>query len=174
MAVQQFYTVNGDEGVSRESSHPAFVQHFSNDLYYDITDDFAPFGNDEGADALMALEEWYEKTKGKKDILKWMYKFIDEFGFEYASKDCAMISDPAGCKEMQEEDPFFLDCLNNTVLAVAFGQIKIAGIIDPELKKVALSTIQRIRIMTGDDKSDVANIHLSTCNQMEADLKAFG
>jgi uncharacterized protein YfeS len=46
-----------EEGPSRDTSHPEFVRVCDDELFYDCTDDFAPSGNDDGADALGALED---------------------------------------------------------------------------------------------------------------------
>jgi len=40
------------------------------EFYYDCTDEFSPFGNDDGADTLSSLEEWYQENGNLKKPLK--------------------------------------------------------------------------------------------------------
>ena len=48
-----------DEDADLGPKHPSFAAHFRGPIYDDPTDDFAPFGNDEGADL---LDEWVDRV----------------------------------------------------------------------------------------------------------------
>lgn len=49
----------GDEDVDLGPKHPSFAAHFRDGIYDDPADDFAPFGNDEGADL---LADWADRA----------------------------------------------------------------------------------------------------------------
>jgi len=51
------YLDDPEEGLSRDTSHPRFVQLAADDFYYNGSDDFSPFGSDDAHDALSALQD---------------------------------------------------------------------------------------------------------------------
>ena len=51
------YFFDSEDGPAKETSHPNFVKSMESEFYYDCTDDFSPFGNDDGADLLYNLED---------------------------------------------------------------------------------------------------------------------
>lgn len=171
MAEKKFYFDDPEgDALAPETSHPNFVKHMTAAFYYDCTDEFSPFGNDDGADLLLNLEEWYQEKKGKGKIVKWLFKTIDEFGFKYTSEGCSAILDEATLKQLQEEDPHFLTTMDNTIIAAAFGQYKISGQIDQELKEVALTALKRQVQLSGADPNEVSGEYLNRLNIMTSDL----
>ena len=171
MSEQKFYFDSPDGGVlARETSHPHFTTNMTAAFYYDCTNDFSPFGNDDGADLLAKLEEFYQETKGKDSITKWLFDTIDGFGFKYASVGCSTIMDEPTLQHLQEEDPLYLECMNNAIIAAAFGQIKITGQVDNALKELAAMAIKRQLLMNELFGMDAADEHNRYLNQMQADL----
>lgn len=150
----KYYFDSEDEGPARETSHPAFVQAMTADFYYDCTDDFSPFGNDEGADLLYQLEDWYRSKKLSRNIEKWMYQHIDDMGFTYQSKGCAPILDLDTLKTIQEEDDYMLLSMDQCIIATGFGQLKITGILEPRLKELSLTALKRQMLLDADDGED--------------------
>lgn len=139
MPEKKFYYDDPDgEALSKETCHPDFVKNMTAEFYYDCTNDFSPFGNDDGADLLFSLEEFYQEKKGKGNIVKWLFNTIDEAGFKYASEGCASILDEPTLKQLEKEDPHFIPCMDNSIIAAAFGQIKITGTIDKALYDLAV------------------------------------
>lgn len=175
MSGKKFYYDDPEgEALAPETSHPNFVNLLTDAFYYDCTDEFSPFGNDDGADLLFNLEDWYQEKKGKGNIVKWLFKTIDEFGFTYSSKSCTKILDEQTLKQIQVEDPNFFSTMDNTVIATAFGQYKITGQIDPELKEIALTAIKRQILLAGSDNSDNSDLtkeYLTRLNIMTRDLE---
>lgn len=159
-----YYYDDPEIGPSKETSHPNFVSRFVDDFYYDCTDEFSPFGNDDGADLLYNLEDWYKETGGKDSIVEWLFQTIDETGFDHVSLDCASLTD---INEVQSiGDPQFFEFFNNSIIAAVFGQYKIAGLVDPELKEYGLKAIKRCKDINGDDQ-----VFLIRLSKMESDLK---
>lgn len=58
----KFYFDDEEEGLSPQTSHPKFNEIISDYFYFDCMDEFSPFGNDEGAEILYALQDWYKPT----------------------------------------------------------------------------------------------------------------
>ena len=57
--IKETYFDDEEIGTDRKTSHPNFVEAFNDNFYYDCTDEEAPFGNDNGADTLYELEDYY-------------------------------------------------------------------------------------------------------------------
>ena len=145
---QRFYFDDEEEGLSYQTSHPNFASLLKEDFYLDCLDEFSPFGNDDGAEVFMELQDWYVEKKGKNSILKWLYAYIDEFGFAYQSKQASLLIELEDINFLLENDKFFIDCMDKVIIAVAFGQYKIQGTIDKKLKEIALIAIKRQELIT--------------------------
>ena len=59
----RYYFDDEECGLNPLTSHPTFRKYFSNEIYYDCGDEEAPFGSDEGNDALYELQETIQKKK---------------------------------------------------------------------------------------------------------------
>ncbi len=170
----KFYFDDPEIGPAPETSHPDFSARLKSDMYYDCVDDFSPFGNDDGADALLDLEDWYRNTSGKKDIIKWLFGYIDEMGFEYASEDAhKLIVDDKAADQMGGDDWLFFRTIDNVVISVAFGQYKISGQIDARLKDAALLSIKRMKTITTKDHTPYLDEFRAAYDQMEADMASL-
>lgn len=89
----------------------------------------------------------YKEKKGKGNVLKWLYNRIDGYGFEYESEWASKILDIEELNSILEEDEFLLLCMDEAIIATAFGQYKIEGKIDKSLKLVALTAMERQKIL---------------------------
>lgn len=170
--MERLYFENSENGLLKENCHPLFTANFIDEFYYDVTDEFSPFGNDDGADTLFRLEEWYKEKKTEGNIVKWMYKFIDEAGYIYGSESASQITDFKTMLEIEDEDPNFFIFLDKVIIATAFGQIKIAGKIDAKLKKNAISALDR-ELLLFSNTSDIVFEHNLKINTMKKDLFGF-
>ena len=157
-----YYFEDEEYGHHPLTSHPNFRQYFADEIYYDCGDEEAPFGSDEGADALAMLAEMLRKkpTVNFADLPRWLMD--DEWELGYYPPDAPYDEDDA-------ESSFYSD---QVTLAFAFGQIKITGEIDPDLARQALGSLERMK------KTHIL-IGLAECNSprniplMESDLRRF-
>jgi uncharacterized protein YfeS len=169
MTTQNFYYDDSEIGPAKKTSHPNFVKNLPDEFYYDCTEEFSPFGNDDGADLLYNLEDWYRETKGKDLITNWLFENIDEGGFKYSSKNCSELNDAKEIEKIHNEDQHFFSFMDNSIIAAAFGQYKITGSIDSELKKCALQAIERRKNFESDDQE-----YLDRLSKMQSDLEKIG
>ncbi|AUC77441.1 hypothetical protein [Olleya sp. Bg11-27] len=165
------YYFDTEDGPTRETSHPNFVNSMTSGFYYDCTDEFSPFGSDDGADLLYNLEDWYREKRLIRNTAKWMFNQIDEMGFEYKSKDCSELMDLKTIKEIQEKDEYLILSMDNSIIATGFGQIKITGKIDTKLKFVTLKALDRQILVNNEDKNSVD--YISRMEKMKLDLSNF-
>ncbi|MBA3461480.1 MAG: hypothetical protein H0T46_16080 [Deltaproteobacteria bacterium] len=141
----RLYFDDPDVGPARETSHPDFVRACEDRLFYDCTDDFGPFGNDDGADALSRLEDWYRE--GAKGTLR---SFIDgmlqEWGMtipDLATTDRETVNEWLADEELETA----LRAADNLVIAVAFGEAKITGKLDNGVAMLARAALDREAIV---------------------------
>ncbi|MDE7194394.1 MAG: WGR domain-containing protein [Oscillospiraceae bacterium] len=151
-----------DFGPHPLTSHPVFREYFSDALYYDCIDEEAPFGSDEGSDTLWIMEEQY---KSALDFADFPRRLIEE-GWEmnYISPD------PAHSDEYIRENGGDILMADQVIIAAAFGQIKMTGESDRELRELAfkaLDSIERINRLVYQQENS-RNIEV-----MRADLKRF-
>jgi uncharacterized protein YfeS len=171
MSVNKFYFDDPEgEALSSKTSHPNFVKLLKASFYYDCLDEFSPFGNDEGADLLYNLEDWYQENNGKGNIVQWLFDTIDGYGFKYKSESYSKILDESVLKQIETEDPHCLACMDNTIIAAAFGQYKISGQINKELKEVALIALKRQLLLTTNFKDSLTKEYVQRLQIMTKDL----
>ncbi|QNH62878.1 hypothetical protein [Hymenobacter sediminicola] len=190
MKEQRFYFDDEAEGLAIQTSHPDFTAVVKEEFYFDCVDDFSPFGNDDGADALLSLTEWYQETKGRDKIINWLFQTIDEYGFAYQSKWASGLTGAEEIRKLEEEDPSFIGCMDRTIIGVGFGQCKITGSINAELKQLVKTAIVRQKMIhekdlaegeqtqgdVGDDFGNDEKLlqeYLDRLAIMEGDLAAF-
>lgn len=165
-----YFTDKDDDGSILENYHPNFVKSLTAPFYYDFTDEFSPFGNDEGSDQLHNLEDWYRDHHGESNVLRWLHKTINAFGFKIMSEAGSKIVDAEILDQFQDVDPDFLNCMDNTIIATAFGQYKISGLLDGELKELALIALERQQILLTMEIEPVDNKFMKRLNKMKNDL----
>lgn len=136
------YLDDSEQGVARETSHPRFVALALDDFYYDVGDDFSPFGSDDGNDTLSALEDWYRESANDDGIVKFLEDFLAGWGL--AVPWDRVRNDLDARKLWLSEDDmhevyFRSDC--RAIVATAFGQLKIVGHINADLLQRAMAAI---------------------------------
>ncbi|WP_040281833.1 hypothetical protein [Psychroserpens damuponensis] len=167
----KYYFDTEDNGPSRETSHPNFVNAMTSDFYFSCLDECSPFGNDDGADLLYNLEDWYREKKWTRNIVKWMFNQIDEMGFEFQSESCSTLLDLKTIKEIDDKDEFLILAMDNSIIATGFGQIKITGKIDKKLKALTLIALKRQLLIASEDKINIE--YLNRIELMSSDLSKF-
>ena len=103
--------------------HPRFAARFTDPLYFDEGEEFAPFGSDEGSDT---LAYWAERRGelGKCTTLRWMFAQDDEAG---------ALDDPS--QNGPDVDGF--------VIGAGFALILFTGHVDTEGKQLMLDALHR-------------------------------
>ncbi|EUJ23415.1 hypothetical protein PGRAN_08639 [Listeria grandensis FSL F6-0971] len=145
MAIDMYFD-NQEVGPDRKTSHPHFVSHFKSDFYLDCSDEEAPFGSEEGADTLAALEAFFQDKAVEGISLSNFPRHIVEEQWDmtyFPPKDMDEVS-LAKLVADSEEAVWLSD---QVVLATAFGQIKITGYIIPELRDMAHDALGRMKAM---------------------------
>jgi uncharacterized protein YfeS len=136
------YIDDPERGLSRETSHPRFVELASEDFYYDYGDGFSPFGNDHGADTLFSLQEWYRDGGEDGKTAEFLTRLLNSWGFNLPKnliyEEAVTIEEWLSKSEIHES---YLEAECRARIATAFGQLKIAGRVDPDILEEGLAAI---------------------------------
>lgn len=163
------YFDDEDYNLSKLTSHPNFVKNFTDEFYYDCVEEEAPFGSDEGSDALTELQEAVRK-KTSLDFSLFPKHIIERlWDMKYIEVDSLNESEIK--KALESDLKYDLSQSDMVTYAIAFGQIKITGTVNPDLKERAIKAIKRIILVAklegySDAESTIAN-------QMIKDLTTF-
>jgi len=143
------YVDVGEYGPHPKTSHPRFVAHFIEEFYYDCGDEEAPFGSDEGSDTLNEMQEIIRK-KHTIDFATFPKHLIENlWGMHYIAVDTL---DEKAVRDIAKEHEMDMLQSDMVTYATAFGQIKITGKLDSDLKKNALLALKRFAIMYSNGK----------------------
>ena len=144
-----------DDGVgpAPETSHPRFRSLATEEFFYDVCDDFSPFGSDDGADTLLALQDWIRG--GETD----MQQFVAELDAEWdlpkpktleGASDTVLLewvaADPMNSRHLLSHA--------NVRIAVAFGKLKITGAIDSKTAELGLRALDWKRMLNGRARTE--------------------
>jgi uncharacterized protein YfeS len=120
------------------SYHPDARQHLADPFFWDCVDDYAPHGNDTGADVLEMFRAWRKRNK-EKPALQFLPRLMKEWGFDPALRALAV----KPLSEWTRDDETALDIQDQAAIALAFAQLKLEASIDSELGAAALASIDR-------------------------------
>ncbi|MGJ8682951.1 hypothetical protein [Paraglaciecola sp.] len=121
--------------INWEEYHKAARTLAPEPFMWSVTDEFAPNGNDTGADTLELFKEWNNKNKSKS-AMEFLSKLMRDWDIDI-------------------ENPYSSEYSSYTyfqaIVGLAFASAKIRGECEDKLKKLADSTIDyRIRTISGD------------------------
>jgi uncharacterized protein YfeS len=168
-----YYFDDEEEGLARETSHPFFVEHATADFYYDLADEFSPFGNDAGADTLFNLEDWYKERRAGEKAVTFIKQQIGTWDIDI---DYWAITDAAQLDIIEHDSQLLYSEIDKIIIAVAFGQFKIAGKSDKAMASVAEAAFFRQRHVAErarvrrPEPWDYAEEYLAKLRIMKSDL----
>lgn len=147
------------EGTSPSTSHPQFVA-VAPDWFYEEMYDFAPFGSDDGSDALRGLEDWLSENGADAEPVVYLTQTLAESGF----------SIPEGLADASEEELLawvHADSMNESALlfeactrvATALGQVKITGKLSNEVLAEGRRGLRVWQLLTADESLNPAWRH---------------
>ncbi|MGR4009732.1 hypothetical protein [Leucobacter sp. 1207-22] len=141
--------MDGD-GTSPNTSHPRFVA-VAPDWFYEEMYDFAPFGSDDGSDALRGLEDWFSAHGAGADPEEYLAHALADSGFEIPE---GLADGPeqellawARADGMNESALLFAAC---TRVATALGQMKITGNLGPQMLREGRQGLRIWQSLTSD------------------------
>ncbi|ARU06725.1 MolR family transcriptional regulator [Comamonas serinivorans] len=141
------YFDDPDEGLAPATSHPAFVQFAREAFWWDGADDFSPFGSDDGHDTLSSLVDWYREGGhgASAPVMPFLQQLLADWDFPVPA-DLLDRDDAAKAAWLQQDamNDSYLASVCRARVATAFGQIKVSGRLDPEVREQALSALHTL------------------------------
>ena len=139
-------------GIDWEDFHPEARGILDDPYFWDCTDDFSPNGNDTGADLLEAYRDWLKRHKNGQPM-----QFVEQLAKKWGYPDFDGMDD---------------DVRDEAAIALAFADIKLRSICDPQARELALKSIdrQRVQAQVAADWSHKSE-RLMTLDKLEAKLK---
>lgn len=137
--------------LKKENAHPRAQQLMLEDFFWDIGDELAPFGSDEGFEALAEFRNWRKENPNISVgfCIAWVIESVGEFdNYEDYNEENLVNTE----KILQQlNDPEFNDqqyilTLDTTFIATALGQLVDEGIIEADYKYYVQVAINRLRI----------------------------
>jgi uncharacterized protein YfeS len=136
-----------DEDFDPEPKHPDFAAHFRDPIYDDPADDFAPFGNDEGADLLATWADRVDELDSGSTLSQIAPEWFED--------------GPLVPADLNEDD---VD-LNDTIIGAGFTLLRLTG---------QIGEADRALVLRALDIRDRTYGQQPQTQQMRTDLLTFG
>jgi uncharacterized protein YfeS len=152
--------------------HPAARELLNDVFFWSLSDDFAPHGNDTGADLLADFRKW-NKRHPKEPAHRMVSQLMKTWGFQVLDPHEV---DQAAMLRRDQELPHDSRVLDQALIAVAFAAIKLRGTCDPETGRAALSAVRReaLRAAKAGPDWEHAERRLATLETMRSALAKVG
>jgi uncharacterized protein YfeS len=158
-----------------ENAHPKAKELMNEDFFYNSTDETGPFGSDDAADTYAGFAEWRiaNKSANPKDFL---IQHIEDWGypdFDLTTTDFKKLKPYLQKSEMHIH---YLTGIDQSILAIAFGQLYIEGKIDDEMLLIAKYSLERqlnsqILKMWPQDYQEERKLKLTKMDEVISELK---
>ncbi len=132
--------------LDKNKAHKKALELMTDDLFWDVSDDLTPFGNEYGDTALNDFRAWREEFP-KASLVEFMKETIEDIGEmdfeEYNVKllDKMVVGNLLTDEEYDAEQRF--DGLDSSIIAGGFAQLVDEGKIDKDAKRVIRIAIER-------------------------------
>lgn len=128
-------------------------------FFWDCAEDFSPNGNDTGADVLSLYQDWRKRNRRKPGMV-----FFDSL-----MTDWDVNLPPA------ENDEFSRDTYEQSIVGLAFAQLKVDGACDLDINRLALDAIEsyRKRLATSHRDWDLYDERGRTLQLIEDKLREY-
>ena len=138
-------------GIDWDDYHPAARRLLDDPFYWDVADDFAPNGNDTGADLLADFRRWNKRHPHRPPHEMARYLLRQQWEIDPIDLDAV---DEATVRDLRRTDAIALSVTDEALIAVAFAAVKFRGCCDGETRRLALNAIARERIVAVDAGTD--------------------
>ncbi|MGS0748370.1 hypothetical protein [Halpernia sp. GG3] len=151
--------------IKKENANTTGQKIMLDELFYDITDEFAPFGNDVGNDTFYLYLAWRNKNVTKKAI-EFLTENLAEIGLSTFDLNTTT-KNPEKLLLMVDKMPnkyYDINTIDNTVISLAFAQLFLLGKIDSDIKNLAKIAIER-EILFADVWEDNSKTRIEKLNK---------
>ncbi len=129
-----------------KNAHPNAQKLMTDEFLWNSLEPTAPFGNDDGADAIWEFYNWRKTNKKQKAINFIDYLLKEEWKYDvynYSITDTVEIGEFIETSSIGDRLFFGID---DIIIATCFGQFIIEGKIDSDLKQLTLIALERQKL----------------------------
>ncbi|WP_143307488.1 hypothetical protein [Chitinophaga vietnamensis] len=125
-----------------EKAHPNAKQLMNDTFFFDVIEETAPFGSDDGADAYAGFKNWRTAHKSESPV-QFIHEQIENWG--YPKFDIKEISLEKLAPYLKQHDSGirYMTGIDAAIVATAFGQLYLEGTIESDTKELAKTSIKR-------------------------------
>jgi len=127
--------------LSKKNAHPHAREIMCEDFYWSEIEEFGPFGNDAGQDALYRFQQWRQSHQDK-DPAAYIRIMEHQWGFPFPHLHH---TDPTteAFPELQEKE-MFLTSIDQSIIGLTFAQLLLEGTVAESLREVGRYALQRL------------------------------
>jgi len=128
--------------ISFLNAHPNAQRLMKDEFFYDITDQLSPFGDDDSWETFMAFQEWLQtnSNRNKMEFIHQQISYWDYPPFDLNTTDFDVINRYLQTSPLHNR---FLYGTDEAIIATAFGQLYLEGLIDLNIRNLAITAIKR-------------------------------
>jgi uncharacterized protein YfeS len=125
-----------------EQAHPKAKLLMNEEFFFSVTEDTAPFGSGDGADAYVGFRNW-RAVNSTENPIEFLHAQIQNLG--YPPFDVMETSFEKLAPYLNQDDAGFdyITGIDAAIVAIALGQLYLEGKIEPKLKELAKTAITR-------------------------------
>ncbi|WP_312074871.1 hypothetical protein [Chryseobacterium sp.] len=154
--------------ITKENASPNAQKIMTENFYWDMIDEFSPFGNDTGNDTFYIYYDWKKTNLNKNgtDFLNYDSKEFNPYNFDLNIKDKELVKKHVEKMTNQYVD---LNRIDNEIISLAFTQLFLSGKIESEVKELSLKAIEREMLYLDFWDTD-SKIREERLRQMKSDI----
>jgi uncharacterized protein YfeS len=157
------------EDIDWEKFHPTARTILDDPFFWDCADDFAPHGNDTGADLLAGYQKW-AKRNPQGSPLVFLARLFAGWGIVPIDWD---LTDENEVGKLKETNRTELALSNGAIIALAFAILKVKGECPSGVSDLALRALQRggYKFMEDGMTEENKELHRAAIAKMRAKLE---
>ena len=111
-------------------------------FFFDVIEETAPFGSDDGSDAYASFSDW-RKNHPSESPLNFLKQQINEWGYPKFDIEETELEKLKSYLKDDEMNIQFMKGIDQAIVATAFGQLYLEGTVDNDIKELAKKSIYR-------------------------------
>ncbi len=121
----------------RTSAHPKALEVLADEVFWDQSNEFAPFGSDEGCNAFYAFQSWLEAHPAGEAMAYLQERTI----YQGVSPVYVLLEDVTGLEEDRKYS--LIEDFDWEAIAICFAQFILKGYISAQAKQIGITAIKR-------------------------------
>ena len=135
-------TMSSDYSPTFEKAHPNAKRLMNDSFFFNVIEETAPFGSDDGADTYAGFKDWRKNHASESPII-FLNEQIDYWNypkFDFYETDFEKLKPYLKQDELRIQ---LMTGIDQAIVAIAFGQLYLEGTIDNDIKELAKTSIKR-------------------------------